>query len=981
MTTWQLREDWEGDPVRPRLLRLGVRRLARRLDRHGHRRRPRRPGHRGGRDRLGDEPHRRRRRCASSCASARRPRRFRRAARSPSSARRRRASSCDDHGDRRRRRGQPAAADPARGHRGAAGRRVRRRDASAWRRRRPSSRPGRRMLPARRAPRRSRCATPRAGAPTPSATGSSCSTCSGYPKAPASVVADGVRRRHAHPPRRSRARRVRPTRRSPGSSSARTTRSSPSAPPTARARRSRRPTASSATYEAFAVNAVGESRASVRTVAWAYDPPPAPASVIDASGRDTGGEGGVVALSIEGIDAVETGSVEITSATGETVRVPVGPGRRASRCPSYRVGTNTVDPDHGHAVLALRACPRASAAARRGARRRSWANGIGAPRDVALDAHLRVRRRRHVDRHRARVSALSAATARRCATASSAREAPARPPSAGPRRPSPGSRTARSTASPRASSPGTTARRSGATTDTETVRASAVRQSPARMDLRRRSARRTSPARARSGSSGRSPRSDERVPNQNRVEFGGWGPGTSVFDRDPAIQRALRARVLGDRDAVGERRSRRRAARPIRCRRAGGCSPASAAARWSRWATRRTTPPAARRRSRSATGGLRYYDADRRAAAAARPTPGPSRSAPSRRGHRRDGRLDAQGWGLAPATATLSAHAATPTSPSRRARLSPRAVTGRRSIRHPSRPRTASMTITQEQATWFAQTFAQLADNVERAVLGKRHVVELVLTAMLSDGHVLLEDVPGHRQDLARARDGAVGAGHATPASSSRPTCCPATSPASRVYDQKEGEFEFHAGPIFANIVLADEINRASPKTQSALLEVMEEGSVTIDGVTRPVGVPVPRARDAEPRRAGRHLPAARGAARPLHDARRRSATPTTRRPCASSTARRSPTADLGPDHHAAGARRHGRPRRARSTSTPLVLDYIARLVDSTRSADEVRLGVSIRGALALTARRAHPRGVAGAHLRDPRRRQGARRRRCSRTA
>ena len=176
------------------------------------------------------------------------------------------------------------------------------------------------------------------------------------------------------------------------------------------------------------------------------------------------------------------------------------------------------------------------------------------------------------------------------------------------------------------------------------------------------------------------------------------------------------------------------------------------------------------------------------------------------------------------------------------------------------------MTITQEQATWFAETFGQIVDNVERAVLGKRHVVELVLTAMLSDGHLLLEDFPGTgKTSLARA------IAQTVQGTNTRiqftPDLLPGDITGISVYDQSTGDFEFHAGPIFANIVLADEINRASPKTQSALLEVMEEGSVTIDGVTRQVGVPVPRDRDPEPGRAGRHLPAARGAARPVHDA------------------------------------------------------------------------------------------------------------------
>ena len=147
------------------------------------------------------------------------------------------------------------------------------------------------------------------------------------------------------------------------------------------------------------------------------------------------------------------------------------------------------------------------------------------------------------------------------------------------------------------------------------------------------------------------------------------------------------------------------------------------------------------------------------------------------------------------------------------------------------------MTISQEQATWFAQTFGQIADNVEQSVLGKRHVVELALTAMLSEGHVLLEDVPGTgKTSLARALAQSVDGTNTR--IQFTPDLLPGDITGITVYDQRNGEFEFHAGPIFANIVLADEINRASPKTQAALLEVMEEGKVTIDGVSRAVGVP-----------------------------------------------------------------------------------------------------------------------------------------------
>jgi len=256
------------------------------------------------------------------------------------------------------------------------------------------------------------------------------------------------------------------------------------------------------------------------------------------------------------------------------------------------------------------------------------------------------------------------------------------------------------------------------------------------------------------------------------------------------------------------------------------------------------------------------------------------------------------------------------------------------------------MTITQEQATWFAQTFGQIADNVERAVLGKRHVVELVLTAMLSDGHVLLEDVPGTgKTSLARA------VGQSVQGTNTRiqftPDLLPGDITGITVYDQKTGTFEFHAGPIFANIVLADEINRASPKTQSALLEVMEEGKVTIDGVSRQVGVPFLVLATQNPvEQAGTYrLPEAQldrfmmraSLGYPDH-----AATVRILDGAAVATAELSPVitpqAMIGMADLAASV-----------YVDALVLDYIARLVDGTRAADEVRLGVSIRGALSLT--------------------------------
>jgi MoxR-like ATPase len=122
-------------------------------------------------------------------------------------------------------------------------------------------------------------------------------------------------------------------------------------------------------------------------------------------------------------------------------------------------------------------------------------------------------------------------------------------------------------------------------------------------------------------------------------------------------------------------------------------------------------------------------------------------------------------------------------------------------------------------------------DAVETVIIGKRDTITLALVALLSGGHVLIEDIPGVGKTML-ARSLAKVLGCSFKRIQFTPDLLPADITGTPVYSQKTGEFEFRKGPIFANIVLADEVNRATPKTQSALLECMEEGQVTADGVT-----------------------------------------------------------------------------------------------------------------------------------------------------
>jgi MoxR-like ATPase len=135
------------------------------------------------------------------------------------------------------------------------------------------------------------------------------------------------------------------------------------------------------------------------------------------------------------------------------------------------------------------------------------------------------------------------------------------------------------------------------------------------------------------------------------------------------------------------------------------------------------------------------------------------------------------------------------------------------------------------------QLIEKLIDNVGQVILGKRDVVELCMVALVAGEHVLLEDVPGvGKTSLGRALSKSVAATFAR--IQFTPDLLPADIVGSSVFNQADGQFEFHAGPIFHNFVLGDEINRAPPRTQSALLEAMSDRQVSVDGVTRELPLP-----------------------------------------------------------------------------------------------------------------------------------------------
>jgi len=253
--------------------------------------------------------------------------------------------------------------------------------------------------------------------------------------------------------------------------------------------------------------------------------------------------------------------------------------------------------------------------------------------------------------------------------------------------------------------------------------------------------------------------------------------------------------------------------------------------------------------------------------------------------------------------------------------------------------------MTPEQTSWFAETFDALVANVGQALLGTERTIRLALVAMVAEGHLLLEDAPGTgKTSLAKALAATVEGTHHR--IQFTPDLLPSDVTGVTIWDQGKRVFEFHPGPVFASVVLADEINRASPKTQAALLEVMEESNVTVDGVSHSVGRPFMVIATQNPiEQAGTYrLPEAQ-----LDRFLMKTSLgyPDREASVEILSGAKDRTAGLSPRITTEGV---GRLSDLALTVhvDESVLDYVARLLEATREDPRTAVGASVRGGLAL---------------------------------